>query len=283
MKEVLHRFGRAQHLCGIFASNDAADRDTAIVMISAGATHKAGPFRLGTYLAREMARQQLSCLRFDLGGQGESRYLKADGKTYDEHIAADLSDSLDFLTATYGFKRFIAVGLCTGADNAHKLAVRDPRICAVVCLDGYAYSTPRFRWIRLWRQLGKLPRLPGVLFKRLNSLFTRQDLNSLSAQDQYLWHLPPKAQFLADMQHLHDRGVRYAAVFSGGVPIYYNYAEQFLDGLQDHPSRTMVSSHYFELANHTYMLQKDRRALADWLCNWLRSCLNPATANEKAA
>jgi hypothetical protein len=119
LEERICRFGADGHLAGILTrASNAADRP-AVVIFNAGAVHRVGPNRVGVTLARELAAAGFACLRFDLEGIGDS-VLRVPGRENHPYPGTAMSDAtaaLDLLRHEFGYTRFIAVGLCSGAHN----------------------------------------------------------------------------------------------------------------------------------------------------------------------
>jgi pimeloyl-ACP methyl ester carboxylesterase len=87
------------------------------VFFNAGAVHHVGPNRVYVTLARHLSTAGFPCLRFDLEGIGDS-VLRAPGREnhpYPDTATADARAALDFLKRRFGYTRFIALGLCSGA------------------------------------------------------------------------------------------------------------------------------------------------------------------------
>src|SRR4051812_36564069 len=72
MKESCCRFGEHGHLVGITTEPSGRRRRVGCVLVSAGLVPKLGPYRLYTHVARRLARDGFTTLRFDLGGIGDS-------------------------------------------------------------------------------------------------------------------------------------------------------------------------------------------------------------------
>jgi alpha-beta hydrolase superfamily lysophospholipase len=120
VEERLCRFGDAGHLFGILSRPVHAPNAPAVVLFNAGSVHHVGPHRLSVMLARELAAAGFACLRFDLEGLGDS-VLRGGGREnhpYQPTASADAGAALDHLQRQFGYTRFIAIGLCSGAHTA---------------------------------------------------------------------------------------------------------------------------------------------------------------------
>ena len=58
----------------------------------------------------------------------------------------DVRDAMDHLQKETGVDRFVIIGLCSGAYNAHEVSVKDDRIIGSVFMDGIVFRTLGFFW-----------------------------------------------------------------------------------------------------------------------------------------
>jgi pimeloyl-ACP methyl ester carboxylesterase len=73
-------------------------------------------------------------LRIDLAGTGDS--TKRSGLTHEQSLVADLAEIMSILETRLGHQvPIVLAGLCSGADNAIKLTVRQPRVVGMILLD----------------------------------------------------------------------------------------------------------------------------------------------------
>ena len=125
VEESVCRFGADGHLFGMLARASRDPSEPAILMFNGGPVHHVGPNRLYVTLARSLAAMGFACLRFDLEGLGDS-VLRAPGREnhpYPDHATADAQAALDYLRGL-GYRRFIALGLCSGAHAAFHAGLR---------------------------------------------------------------------------------------------------------------------------------------------------------------
>jgi alpha-beta hydrolase superfamily lysophospholipase len=125
LEETLCRFGADGHLFGVLARGSAATDRPAVVVFNAGAAHHVGPNRLHVELARNLAAQGLPCLRFDLESLGDSvnRAPARENYPYPHGAVADGRAAIAHLREHYGYRRFIALGLCSGAHTVFHLGL----------------------------------------------------------------------------------------------------------------------------------------------------------------
>ena len=120
-------FGKQQNLFGVLEGADAPRERPAILLFNAGSVHHVGPNRIYVELARRFAALGFASLRFDLQGIGDSP-LGVEGREnhpYPPHAQADVRAALEHLRSEHGFRRFIAMGLCSGAHTAFHAGLED--------------------------------------------------------------------------------------------------------------------------------------------------------------
>ncbi len=220
-------FGQGGTLVGILTDpprpTGVGDRP-AVVLLNAGFIHRVGPYRLNVNLARSLAAAQFPVLRFDLSGIGDSR-LRRDNLPIQKSAVLEAQEAMAFLTAARGATRFVLIGLCSGAENALRVARLDKRVIGAVALnyqgdptdqvikDRYhadyyrrAMFDPR-RWLRAARgesEYGSIVRLLGVrLWSGLSGKARRS---------------PRAAEIGASLRELSVRGVRVCLLFNEGDP-----------------------------------------------------------------
>jgi alpha-beta hydrolase superfamily lysophospholipase len=119
------RFGGDGHLFGVLSRPDADASRPAVVVLNAGAAHHVGPNRLYVELARNLAAMGFACLRFDLESLGDSvnRRPARENYPYPHSATGDGRAALEFLRERFGYGRFVALGLCSGAHTVFHLGL----------------------------------------------------------------------------------------------------------------------------------------------------------------
>jgi len=125
VEETACRFGGDGHLFGVLARPDADPGRPAVVVFNAGAAHHVGPNRLYVELARNLAALGFACLRFDLESLGDSvnRRPARENYPYPHGATADGRAAVEFLRERFGYRRFVALGLCSGAHAVFHLGL----------------------------------------------------------------------------------------------------------------------------------------------------------------
>lgn len=276
MREEAHRFGRARHLVGIAGLPDGPRGETGVIVLNAGLVHRIGPFRLHVELTRQINAVGYPTLRFDLSTLGDSA-ATGGGQTRTQQVCADLDDAMKLLKERAGCERFVLVGLCSGAQNAHIVAATDPRVSGAVFLDGYAYRTLGYK-LRHY-----LPRIvdPGRWARLLRGR-PEGGADRPASEPVFAVAPAPREEVIADFTGMVERGMKLYLVYSGGISTHFNHARQFREcfgKVMAHPS---VTTRYVEETDHTYILTGDRARLLDGIGGWLTRNFPLANAGRPA-
>src|SRR4051812_5056100 len=125
-KETPLMFGPSGSLLGIITTPaDGTLAPVACLMLNMGANHHIGPRRINVKMARHLAEMGISSIRFDLAGLGDSG-APTSSKHFLAQAVNDMQAAMNVIQTTLGIRRFIVLGLCSGATNGMALAVADP-------------------------------------------------------------------------------------------------------------------------------------------------------------
>ena len=250
-----------------------------VIMINAGIIHRVGPNRLHVELARILAADGFSSLRFDLSGIGDSD-KRTDGLPLLDATLTDIREVLDGLEASRGARQFVLLGLCSGADHGVFHAGADPRVVGLVLIDpsipktrGYYLRHYGSRLLKARSWLNLAGALPGHLFR----LAQARSLEPLAQDPQEAAEAPSvnSAQARSYLKNAYqkavDHGIEFLAVFSGDQEGRHNYREQILDALPGVSFGTRLRLERFGDADHTFTFEADRRRLFDLIREWMQS------------
>lgn len=305
MNETICNFGPGGGLFGILTRPDddvkVADSPVAIIL-NAGIVHRVGPFRLHVNLARQLAAQGFTTLRLDLSGLGDSapRPGKVD---LDQRAQLDISDAMDFLEkelsgAALPFAnsrraanspplRFTVIGLCSGAYEAHRIAVADERIVGAVFLDGIVFRTLGFYFRTSARYLK--PRFWRNAIKRrwlARRRAASEEPGKSLAESEFFGGDLCRKKITDELHELVRRNTQMLFLYTGGYDDICGRSQfQEMYGLQpsdrangstDEPSKTAAGGsrggqlqvEYYDRAEHTFRLTENRqlacRRIVDW-------------------
>ena len=268
MNEQGFRFGRSQHLVGICSLPAQATGTLGVIVFNAGLVHRIGPFRLHVELCRQLAMAGYPALRFDLSGIGDSR-VSGEPSSDDALASADAADAMRLLTEVSGCTRFVLIGLCSGADNAHVVARDNPAVAGAVFLDGYAYRTPGHVLRHYLPRLFSVSRWRRFLSTRLRAARVRANR---SAPVVFGREFPPRAQVREDLEAMLARGLKLNFIYSGGISRYFNHRRQFRECFGRMARHANVTVDLLAGTDHTYILGADRARLIGVIEGWMRDC-----------
>ena len=141
IRETACRISPSPDLFGILSEpRDLPDEDVpTIVLLNAGAAYRIGPGRMNVELARQFSAQGFRCLRLDLCGLGDSVAVKVtdENDSYAETVFRDIELALQVLRNRWGSRRFVLMGLCSGAYAAFQSAAQftDPELVECVLIN----------------------------------------------------------------------------------------------------------------------------------------------------
>ena len=110
------------------------------LLTNSGVISRVGPHRMNVHLARSLAAKGIASIRFDMSGIGDSRRSSGVASQMEQWVL-DTRAVMDFAQRRTGCDRYFMVGFCSGAEVAHRTALVDERLGAVLLWDLYAYPT----------------------------------------------------------------------------------------------------------------------------------------------
>ncbi len=262
MKRIPLVFGADAHLIGILHLPDVAG-DTGVVIWNTGISNRVGPFRLAVDIADTFP--ELPVLRFDLSTLGDSDARNSTAPAL-ERNSLDVIDAMNYLEQHYGLKRFILMGICSGAVDAHVTAVADARVIGLAMVDGYVYRTPRFYVHFYMRRLFVPRRVFGFLARKIQKLFKAPEPQ---IQDNFEGIYPDERDIGDQVQRLVDRGVEMYVAFTGGFEYLYSYRQQFLDMLPRVRFGEQLELEHFPAVDHLFTLSEHRTLILNRLRGWM--------------
>jgi hypothetical protein len=257
MREVTFRAGDAG--IGVLGL-PASPLPIGVVLLNAGAMRRAGPFRLHVQASRHFVALGFPTLRVDQPGIADhvasARCSPLDG----------LAAILDQLQRETGCERFVVGGVCSAADIAWQLALKDRRVAGLLLLDPLARRTaPGFRvgqWQLLWQ---RGPRGWIDLVRR--RLAPRASLARPS--DDQLRDWPASGAEGPQLAALVERGTALFVLYTGGAAAYFTHPRQFFDGFGPATRNPLVHFDYWRDCDHLFFLPEDRERLVSAVGRWL--------------
>ncbi len=277
-------YGKRTTLVGVltYASEPAAEDSAEVdrpcaVILNGGIIHKIGPGRLSVRLGRSLADAGFDVFRFDFAGVGDSPN-RTDGQSLADGVITDVEETLDHLQAVLGYRRFVLMGLCSGADNGMRAAEHDPRVVGVVMLDPTIDRTPRWYWERFYGWLSSWTFWKSMILfghPKYRKLWDRLRGNEVEAQgskpELYQVAYSDREDIKQCLSDLLDRNVQLFVVISGTWSFIYNYEKQFYDVYPELDFGDRLALFYRPGADHMYYDSEQRLWLMETVTQWMRS------------
>jgi pimeloyl-ACP methyl ester carboxylesterase len=261
-------------LSGIVTEPDGPAARTGVLILSAGILHRVGPNRLHVRLARALAQAGFPVLRFDFSGIGESGVTS--GGSYEERINREASAAMDVLAAL-GAERFLLFGLCSGADNAFRIALADSRVKGAILVQIFSFTSPRYAlehyarrfvqpttWVRVLRGRIALADTGAGLLRTLRRSAPRGDPDDPAR----FWQMPPATAIVADVRTLLRRGVELLFIYSRPSPADHNFRAILKREMATPEAMARVEVEVFTGSDHTFTPLAHQARLVERVVAW---------------
>lgn len=290
MREEVFLFGKERSLVGVLTDpTEPKGRSLfpAFIILNSGIIHRVGPNRLHVKLARNLASSGFVVMRFDFSGIGDSK-AREDKLPFFKSAVSETQEAMSYLEATRGIKRFILVGICSGAAILFRTACQDPRVIGIVPINNRSYMygfdeetgarlrrralarhylrialSSSFRgknWLKAMTGKVNYRGLIGVMFNCFRGRF------ALNERKDFF----PVSQFTTDLRSLTARGVRVLLVHCEG-----DEGLDYLRMILGNEGQERSVSGLFRLeiirgANHTFTPLWSQEALLTLIEDWTR-------------
>lgn len=270
MHETICQFGPGDSLTGILTTPDesvAVSGAPIAIILNAGIVHRIGPFRLHVDLARQLAKQGFSTLRMDLSGLGDSRTRRGKVESKQRSLL-DVGDAMDYLKDATGTETFVLLGLCSGAFNAHQVAVKDERIVGSVFMDGIVFRTFGF-FIRHYILRLFKPRFWRNAIKRrmMGESTSGQNDGDKLAESEFFSSDLERDEVIRDLETLLDRGSQLLFLYTDGFDDICG-REQFQEMYGFRPDDGQLQVEYYPKSEHTFRLTENRNIACERVSKW---------------
>ena len=291
MREEAVSFGDGAALVGVITGPDGPRlqvQSAGVILLNQGMIHRVGPNRIYVKLARRLAAEGLTVLRFDFSGIGDSPPGSTDVPS-DLRTVVETRAAMDCLSELRGCDRFILMGICSGAVNSINTAAQDPRVSGVVQINPQFFSRELSSYVearrgQYWRALLANPRrwyrpLTGqanyrMLRTRLRGLFVRGKQASAAATKvaSEFGELTERGVSLLLVYSARDWGLQYFEIMKGGA----------IDALVESGELRVEMMHG---ADHTFTPLRSQAQLLDLIAGWThdrqinRASLEPVSAD----
>lgn len=272
--EKVLTFGQERNLGGVLSlgAGGSAASLPAVLLLNSGLIHRVGPFRMAVEMARALATAGFDVLRYDQSGLGDSE-ARRDQRSYEQRAVEDAVEAMDHLRELRGHARFVLVGLCSGAVNAHAAAKLDPRVVGTVFIDGYAVETPQFKLRAVAKRALSPRRWQNLVSRGLSRIRGGGEERAVQPEaderEEIFQKVDPPAEVIAaDLASFARRGVKMYFVYTSSTEPVYNGEGQLFEAFPH--LRGVAEVGYYPLADHTFTLLAHRREMLERLVGWAR-------------
>jgi alpha-beta hydrolase superfamily lysophospholipase len=268
--EKIFSFGPSGSLRGILVEprSRRIKNAPAILTWNVGLNHHVGPHRFFVTLTRSLAAQGFTSLRFDISGLGDSEVSRDDVRPDPERAVADVREAMAALTKQRDFQSFVPIGFCSSVDSAHVVGVSDPRVRAIIYLEGYGYRTRGF-YLRYPLRFLSRDRWERLIRLRVLGDWMAAREASQEQERVYVRDYPSPKKLQSDIATMVARGARLLLVYVGG-DTDYAYKEQFFEMIDNREGAGAVELDFYPNADHTFFLEEDRRRVIGRINDFLR-------------
>lgn len=280
IREQVVSIGIPTPLIGIYATQISNRKASfALLLLNSGVIHRVGSCRLSILIARSITENLgVPSLRFDYSGIGDSEPRRTT-QNRDQLAVEEVNEAMDFIQQTEGINKFVIYGLCSGARDAFRTCVSDPRVIGIAQVDGCAYRNAKYylnhyrervfdsgHWIKF---------LTKSLPQRMARLVYREAKSEEGTMFVQEWEpFPPRQSVARDYAALVKRDVKFYVLFTGSWAEQYNYESQFFDMFSEVEFGASVTLEYRRDTNHIHSDPADQERLVDDLLKWSRQMLS---------
>ena len=141
MKERIIKFGENNNLIGILTeSENYSLTSSTVIMLNSGMVYRIGPNRMYVELARSLAGIGYNSFRLDFSGIGDSEVVDND-LSFEENACNETIQAMDTVTHITGCKKYILLGICSGAEIAYKTSLKLENIIGIIIVNGNYISS----------------------------------------------------------------------------------------------------------------------------------------------
>lgn len=237
------------------------------IILNAGVVHRSGPFRLHVDIAHELSDVGYASLRLDLSGLGDSS-VRTNVVEGQNRALLDVANAMDALQQQTGKNRFVLIGLCSGAYNAHQIALEDKRVVGCVFMDGLVYRTAGHFARRAMRRASPRFMRNAIRRRMLSDEIGSLDPNAPTAAE--FFEVDKPAQCVAgEIEDMLSSGKQLLFTFTEGCA-EISSRRQFREMFGLTPGSENLQVDYFDNFEHTFPITAQRAAIVQRIGGWFQ-------------
>jgi pimeloyl-ACP methyl ester carboxylesterase len=274
---------------GILAFAEEPRQDLAVIVMNSGILHRMGPNRLHVKIARRLSARGLPVFRFDLSGIGDSE-PRRDGLRYALSTLEEVRAAMDLVERECAVHRFVLMGICSGADNALRIAPLDARIVGIVPIEALTFATEGYAFDRLWRRAFLSRTWLRLIRGQLNVWGSLRTVTKQfaprppvkEALEEAVWVLPKAADIAADLFAFTEKGGRANLVYSVREPGWFHYRTGLKKLLAPLVASGKVTVSTIDETDHLFTPLEHQGWLLARLEEWTSRLASPELENQEA-
>jgi len=188
---------------------------------------------------------------------------------------------MNLIETMLGVRRFIVIGLCSGATNGLSLAVTDARVVGLLMFDGYAFPERRTRFTRAVRRALAAPTNPAVIGKTARWLQRKLSREArVAAAPDIFEPDPPEvtaALFRRSMIQLAERNVSVLLMYTGTMHVTDRRRDQ-LGPFANEAFMEQFEYRFLVEIDHSLTSMASQQIFMDAVCDWALRVTQPAAA-----
>lgn len=272
MKEEAFHYGESNRGFGMVTLPETPESAPVAVLFNAGLVHREGPYRLNVLIARALADTGIISIRVDLSGKGDTP--SREGLINRESVALDWSYIKKRINERFSHRNLLLIGLCSGADNAIKIAAEEKDVRGLVLMDPISPKDQDFNKRLMIAKLTNphkwlnLPRSLATRFRRAAGIEKDPLLEATMLRDEPTLH-----DLQSCMKKIVSCNGKVLAVFTSQASYHYNTQGQFVRALNIKGLGNCCEELHWPLVSHTYQVQTHRERLVKKITSWARENL----------
>ena len=267
---------REESLLGILALPEKTSSSIGVIILVGGPQYRIGSHRQFVLLARHLADNGITALRFDFRGMGDS---VGDSRDF-EAVGDDIAAAIDALfRACPNLQRVVLWGLCDAASAAllYWQERRDPRLTGLALLNPWVRSESGLARTQI-RHYYRDRLLQGEFWRKLFSgrLYLRQSLGEALGKLRHLasgnrGDAAPDTAFQSRMlAALHEFPGALLVILSGNDYTAREFSDWADDHWRDRQNRPRLVYRQIDAADHTFSDADQRQQMEDATRHWLQ-------------
>ncbi len=274
MREIALKIGKPTALTAIATEPENFDcNKPAVIIFNSGVMHHTGTCRISVKIARQLADAGFLALRFDFSAIGDSEARRGT-QTFNESAVSESKEVMDFLQQKKGISKFIAYGLCSGADASYEIAKVDNRIVGIAQIDAYCYTNYKWFVNRYIKRALHPSMWPKIIMKLLDLVKPKDNSSSNGVEEEflelpsYIRVFPPKNDVADSFQSIVDRNIHIYTIFTGDM-LEVNYQNQFREVFSDVDFKHLLREEYYPELEHIITSPTYQKIIPDNLTQWV--------------